>query len=248
MREWTTEPIKKLKTYDMPNVTSGIKIKTNGATVGKNFSNALGYFYSDSNNINTSSTNVAMFSSPAARGHGFGVNIDNFDRCVAAFATRKLIMPDWINSKDEYLVPNTEHPDYEEFVNDSVIFSLFHSASNQSSLRNVEYKDKTWEIKNEFFWMSREEIMDLADENDNEECYEDAVNSKERFVYEYLKNVTLSPEAQAVLDAANNLVRETFKYRNDYNIERPDYQINNWDCGYYQQKGLWNLYMKDEFD
>ena len=89
--------------------------------------------------------------------------------------------------------------------------------------------------------MSREEIMSLADENDNEECYEDAVNSKERFVYEYLQNITLSPEAQAVLDAANNLVRETFKYKNDYNIERPDYQINNWDCGYYQQfRNLFN--------
>jgi hypothetical protein len=75
-----------------------------------------------------------MFSSPAARGHGFGVNIDNFDRCVAAFATRKLIMPDWINSKDEYLVPNTEHPDYEEFVNDSVIFlcSIHHLINHLS--------------------------------------------------------------------------------------------------------------------
>ena len=173
---------------------------------------------------------------------------DNFIKSISLFSARRLIQANWENWTDEYLAPDESHPDYEEFVNDSVAFSLFESKSNQSSLRNVEYKDKSWEIKNEFFWMSREEIMNLADENDNEECYEDAVNSKERFVYEYLQNITLSPEAQAVLDAANNLVRETFKYRNDYNIERPDYQINNWDCGYYQQKGLWNLYMKDEFD
>ena len=173
---------------------------------------------------------------------------ENFEKIVALFSARRLIQANWSNWTDEYLAPDESHPDYKEFVNDSVVYSLFESKSNQSSLRNVEYKDKSWEIKNEFFWMSREEIMNLADENDNEECYEDAVKSKERFVYEYLKNVTLSPEAQAVLDAANNLVRETFKYRNDYNIECPDYQINNWDCGYYQQKGLWSLYMKDEFD
>jgi glutamine synthetase type III len=50
--------------------------------------------------------------------------------------------------------------------------------------------------------MSREDIMNLADENDNEECYEDAVTSQDRFVYKYLQNITLSPEAQEVLDMA----------------------------------------------
>jgi hypothetical protein len=247
MRDWAIEPVKKLKTYDVINVSSGIKVKSDGG-LGKNFKGAFGYLMSNSNNINKNTQSVAMFTAPVSMAHGFGINSDNFDRCVVSFSARRLINADWTNYTDEYLAPDTNNPNYEEFVNDSVIFSLFESKSNQSSLRNVEYKDKSWEIKNEFFWMSREEIMNLADENDNEECYEDAVNSKERFVYEYLQKVELSQEAQAVLDAADNLVRETFKYRNDYNIERPDYQINNWDCGYYQQKGLWSLYMKDEFD
>jgi hypothetical protein len=47
----------------------------------------------------------------------------------------------WINSKDEYLAPDEANPKYKEFVNDSVIFSLFHIHSNQSSLRNIEYKN-----------------------------------------------------------------------------------------------------------
>lgn len=156
-------------------------------------------------------------------------------------------MPDWINCKDEYLAPKEYNPNLEGFINDSIIFSLFHSGSQQSSLRNIDYKDKSWEIKNEFFWMSRDEIMNLAEENDNDECYEDAATSKERFVYEYLKNVTLSPEAQAVLDAANKLVVDSFQWRQDFAADYPEYQINNWDCGYYQLKGLWSVYMKDEF-
>ena len=169
-------------------------------------------------------------------------------KCITLFSARRLISANWTNWTDEYLAPDETNPDFKEFVNDSVIFSLFESKSNQSSLRNVEYKDKSWEIKNEFFWMSREEIMNLADENDNEECYEDAATSKERFVYEYLKNVTLSPEAQAVLDAANKLVVDSFQWRQDFAADYPEYQINNWDCGYYQLKGLWSVYLKDEFN
>ena len=172
---------------------------------------------------------------------------ENFIKCTALFAARRLIIENWTNWTDEYLAPDESNPNYEEYVNDSVVFSLFESKSNQSSLRNIEYKDKSWEIKNEFFWMSRDEIMNLADENDNEECYEDAVTSQDRFVYKYLQNITLSPEAQEVLDMANNLVRISFNFREQFNSDYPEYQINNWDCGYYQLKKLWSDYMPDEF-
>jgi len=243
---WVKSEIK--GTEVVPTFSSALKM--NDKTGIKVSNNYIGTIMLTSNNVDKNAQAVAIFSGLAKIGGSRIVSIekDNFERIVAMFAARRLIIPNWMNWTDEYLAPNESHPNYKEFVNDSVIFSLFESKSQQSSLRNIDYKDKSWEIKNEFFWISREEIMNLADENDNEECYEDAMNSKERFVYEYLQNITLSPEAQAVLDAANNLVRETFKYRNDYNIERPDYQINNWDCGYYQQKGLWNLYMKDDFD
>ena len=247
LREWAIEPVKKLKTYDIINVSSGIKIKDSDKVRGRMFKDAFGYIMSNSNNIEENTMGVALFTTAAAKGCGFGINQDNFERAILLFSARKLITADWISGKDEYLAPDESNLNYEEFVNDSVIFSLFHSASQQSSLRNVEYKDKTWEIKNEFFWMSRDEIMQLAEEYDNEECYEDAATSKERFVYEYLKNVTLSPEAQAVLDAADELVCDSFQYRDQFNADYPEYQINNWDCGYYQLKSLWNTYLKDKF-
>ena len=47
--------------------------------------------------------------------------------------------------------------------------------------------------------------------------------------YSHENHVNIIPE-----DDFKHLVRDTFKYRNDYNTECPDYQINNWDCGYYQ--------------
>jgi len=228
-------------------MTSGIKCREIGDTRGRIFKDAFGFINSGGNNVDQNAQMVAIFTSAYSNGNGFGINQNNFERVITLFAARKLIEKNWINSKDEYLAPDESNPDFEEFVNDSVIFSLFHSASNQSSLRNVDYKDKTWEIKNEFFWMSRKEIMVLAEENDNDECYEDAVTSQDRYVYKYLQNVTLSSEAQAVLDAANKLVVDSFKFRQDFDADYPEYQINNWDCGYYQLKAIWSLYMREEF-
>jgi len=53
LREWAIEPVKRLKTFDMPNVSSGVKIKNEGG-VGRNFIGNFGYIMSNSNNINES--------------------------------------------------------------------------------------------------------------------------------------------------------------------------------------------------
>jgi hypothetical protein len=110
----------------------------------------------------------------------------------------------------------------------------------------VEYKGKKWDIFNQFFWMSKDERMKLANECSNDECYNDAKAGSERYVYKLLQKITLSPEAQAVLDYAIELTRKTFKYRKLFNENNPKYQINNWDCGFYQLKALWKEYAPDE--
>ena len=122
---------------------------------------------------------------------------------------------------------------------------MFNGSSNQSSLRQIKYHDKLWDIKNEFFWMSKTEIESLANEYNNDDCYNDAHTSPERFVYKKLQEIELTPEAQAVLDKACDIVRKTFKYRELFNEEHPEVQINNWDCGFYQIKMLCKEYIPD---
>ena len=173
---------------------------------------------------------------------------ENFNRICCGFAARKLVESNWLNADDEYIVPNVEHPLFNGFVNDSIVYSLFNSHSQQSSLRQVEYKGKLWDIKNEFFWMSREEMMCLANENGNDHCYQDANVSSDRYVYNLLQGITLSEEAQAVLDKACELVRKTFKYRMMFDEDNENYQINNWDASFYQMKPLWKEYAKEDFE
>ena len=212
---------------------------------GKIDNNFIGYFLNNSNNVSRSISFVGLFSTGFSGAHGVNVCKENFEKTCALFSARKLIENNWINSKDEYLAPNESHLKFQEFTNDSIVYSLFNGASNQSSLRQIKYHDKLWDIKNEFFWMSKSEIESLANKYNNDDCFNDAHNSRERFVYEKLQTISLSPEAQAVIDIANDIVRKTFKYRESFNKEHPEYQINNWDCGFYQIKKLCKEYMPE---
>ena len=241
--EWCR--ISKKSNVTVPNMSNALNIKENNYKIAEGF---LGYMYNKSNNVDKNTQEVALFSTMFSDAHGITLFKDNFTKCTALFSARKLIEKNWVNSKDEYLAPNTEHPKWKEFVNDSIVYSLFHSASNQSSLRQIEYKGKLWDIKNEFFWMSRKEMMSLANENGNDVCYQDANVSTDRYVYNLLQNITLSEEAQLVLDKACELVRKTFKYRMMFDEDNENYQINNWDASYYQMKPLWKEYAKDDFE
>lgn len=244
-RDWAINPVKKLPTKDVVNVTSGIQVKNDDKTRGMLFDNALGYFYCNSNNVNKNGQNVGMFSSAFGAANGFGVNEDNFTRCTALFSARRLVDGNWVNWADEYLAPNEGHEKYQEFVNDSIVYSLFESKSNQSSLRQVEYKDKLWDIKNEFFFMSKADIMQLANDYGFDFTFNDANVSNERYVYTKLQGIELSEEAKAVLDKAIELTKASFKYREMFDEEHPEYQIMNWDCGWYQIKGMLKEYMPE---
>ena len=96
--------------------------------------------------------------------------------------------------------------------------------------------------------MGKDEIMQLASDYSLDECYNDARTSKERFVYQKLQNIVLSTEGQAVLNKANEIVRTTFKYRELFNGSNPEYQIMNWDCGWYQVKALAKEYGRNDLD
>lgn len=242
--EWAKTEVKGVKAFDAPQLSSGCIVKADGR--GKIVPNALGYFASNSNNINMNTQCVAMYSGANSRANGYSVIPSNFGKCMAFFSARRLVSCDWINWADEYLAPNTENKNYKEFENDSIIYSLFESKSNQSSLRNIDYKGRKWDIKNEFFFMGKDEIETLANENGNDECYADAHTSTDRYVYNLLNGIKLSAEAQAVLDKARELTIKSFPYRSLFNEEHPEYQVNNWDCGWYQIKAICKEYLSED--
>jgi len=246
--EWVKSVGKYDKSEDVHCFKSGVNISNKTIKSSKN---TIGWFTNGNNNVNHSKQDVFLMCSPNSIGKtNVPVFAENFTRCTALFAARRLVKADWINWADEYLVPNENHPKWNEFMNDSIVYSLFESKSNQSSLRQVEYKDKLWDIKNEFFWMSKSEIMELANKNNQDFTYEDARTADERYVYAYVRDHRddFSPEAIKVLEKAEELVRKSFKYRELFDDDHKEYQILNWDAGFYQLKALWKEYLKDDFE
>ena len=163
----------------------------------------------------------------------------NYEDCVSVLAARNLISTNWVIDKDEYMQPNENAPEYKQYIKDAVVYTIF---GNQKSYRGENG------YNNEFFWMSKQEMLDLAEKYNNDYAYEDALNSEERFVYLKLQEIkdNLSLEAKAVLDKAIDLVKSSFQYRESFNESHPEYQINNWDAGWYQIKALLKEFMPNE--
>lgn len=252
--DWVRRDIKGLKcSKDTLHLTSGIQVYNGDKSKvrGTSIDNQLGYYVNIANKVWKNSQDVYLLSCTAASGNGNGIVLDNFNKVISNFSARRLITgryANWINSEDEYMVPNINNSLYNQWQIDCVIYSLFNTASQQSSLRNIEYNERIWNIKNEFFWMSINDIKDLVKQNDKNIKIINDIDEfgNERFVYKKLQKVTLSPDAQEVLDKAIQLVKDSFKYRKEFNEKHPEYHINTWDAGWYQIKGLLKEYMPNE--
>lgn len=221
---------------DFPLFISAIRQKLTGKNMrGENTfnKNAFGQFLLGANNVYQNAGFVSLFSGAFSQG-GRNILKENAIDCMSIFSARKLTIASWINDKDEYIYPDITNINYNNFAINSIIYSLFNDSCNFSSLRQVDYHNKKWDIKNHFFWMSNQEMKDLADQTGLDEVYTDANGDQDRFVYSKLQTVKLSPEAQAVYDKACELTRASMKYRALFDTEHPEYQLTKtWDSGWY---------------
>lgn len=253
--DWIKEDIKGLPTFDSPQMKSALNYDQVPKR-GKQVDGSIGYYYNISNIVNNNNQLVYLLSSCQSGGNGSSILPQNFDKVTSNFTARRLITgkySDWKNWQDEYMIPNVEHSDYQQWENDSIVYSIFNNKSNQSSLRDIDYNNKKWDIYNHFFFMSKQDILDLAQgkldrSTMNNNVEEDIQNhgKEERYVYEKLQNTTLSPDAQAVLDKARELIVKSFALRDMFNQEHPEYNIETWDAGWYQIKGLLKEYMPED--
>ena len=215
----------------------------------KGCSVAIGYINNDSNNVQQH--NVIHLMSGVCKANGNKpITLANFYRMCTGFAVRKIVKRNWLCDKDEFLEPINQDNIFETFQFDSVIYSIFNNTSFQSSVRQVLFQNKIWDIKNEFFWMSKEEMLNLANENSYSDLYNDARTDSDRHVYKLLFGEEriydkLSPEAKLVLDKATELVRKSMSMREVF--ANDENHLKSWDAGYAQLKLLWKQYYAEDF-
>ena len=249
--KWARETIKGLKGRDAPQLSSGLKVKEKGR--GALVPGALYFFGNNANNLQDSGTLVYNVSSADTRNNGLPVTPANWRRAIALYGARKLIAGNWINDKDEYLVPHTEGTlTYEQWVDDFHVYAFLHTSNNCTAMRDVPYKGKAWQISNHFFWQGHAATLAVLNTPATNGLYNDCkahpakdvfgnavASTPDPYMAHVLPALKLSPEAQAVLDKLDALWLQSLPEREAYAAGKPELHLLAWDAGIYQLKHLW---------
>jgi len=244
--DWIKENLPKEK-IECIVVKNALEVVDNLKSKGFLIRNSFGHLALTSSQVYHNTLGLGIYST-VFKSSGISIIPYNIDKCVSVFSARINTETTWINSADIYLVPNIQHPLYSQWVNDSLILSIFSDKSMQSSLRQVTYHSSLWDLENHFFYLSNSEMRELANQNNNITLYQDTFKyPNDRFVYNKLQSLQgqFSPDAQAVLDKGIELTRLSFTYRKDAD---PKFHLNSWDAGWYQiRMGILKEHFKTEY-
>ena len=190
---------------------------------------AIGQMLCDSNDPQHAGQRTAIFSSGYSSAGAYYITPDNFRKSAVIFSVRRLVKPNWLNDRDQFLQPTQSLTD--EFKNDCLIWMLFNGSNLTASANDLEWNGKKWSIVNHFIPFTEAEV-----------------NAPERFesdfMVKYLADKTLSPEAQAVLDEGRKLWKAYFS-RTDSHKVREELKLNRPDVGWYQVRKALEARNKD---
>ena len=227
-------------------MSSGLKIVAKGT--GTPRMNALAYMNNNGNSLMDSGTGAYFLSAPSSRG-GFACGKNNWRRAVALFGARKLVTGNWINDKDEYMAPDETAAGYDQWVNDCHVYALLHPSNNCTAMREVQYKGKSWRIKNNWFWRTRATTLDSLNNVNTGGLYRDArAENEDAYFAQVLESITLSDDARRVLALMDALWIKSLDVREDYAAGHPDLHLMAHDAGVYQLKQLWKALYPTEWE
>lgn len=209
--------------------------------------NEIGYIINDTNNVEASVSGSYLMPSPITRHLTTAIITKNtFLNQMVVFASRNAIDATWVNNKDEFLAPNTKTKEFKRLQAKSAIFSIFHSANNILSYRSDFHEAGCINLNNWFF-MSADEIKELADEFSNSVIYEDTIeNANKPVMYQLLNELELDEQDKQLLNTAKAIVKHSFKYRDYFNDDNPEYAVNCWDASWNQIAMVAKNFLPDE--
>jgi hypothetical protein len=179
---------------------------------------AIGGMISKGSDLQNASDSTALFSSGYCSAGGFFVTANNLWQAAIVFSVRLLIKQTWINDRDQFLQPS--EPLTDEFKSDCLIWMLFNGCNLSAGADGLEWNGKQWSLTNHFIPFTETEVGASGRFASN-------------FMSIYLRDKTLSAEAQAVLDAGCEIWRAYHKAPMPRKI-REEFKLNRPDVGWYQ--------------
>lgn len=200
-------------------LSNAIKVSSN-PRLKNSCDSFVAYLYASNNDLQHAGQETCVTSSIYTGGNGGGayINSENLWQAAVVFSARLLVKHSWINHSDQFLQPTV--PLTDEFKTDCLLWMLFHGKNLTASADGIEWNGRTWSLVNHFISFTETEV-----------------GAPERFesdfMVQYLSDKTLSPEAQAVLDAGRVLWRAYFAHT-DARAVRDEFKLNRADVGWYQ--------------
>jgi hypothetical protein len=227
INKWFKRP-KNSDEYILPPLSNGITVRgDNKDTRHRARPDFLASICSKGNDFQNANY-IVILSSPSVSAGAFTVNEENFEKSLTLHAVRKIPKPTWLNDRNQFLAPRIEPT--QEFTNNCIIWSLFASSNETTSLNNVEYLGNTYQIKNNFFPFSIRELntWEVKDPDFRQQLSKD----EDRFVAKWIKKSELSEEAKKVLLKAKEVYKFFYSHLNE--MATHSWKIDTWDAGWYQ--------------
>jgi len=214
-----------------PPMSGPLSIATGKILVDRQSPDALATIYADGNDVQHSTSSCYIVSSSHPHTGSWSITPGNFEESMVLFSIRRLVIPTWLNWRDQFATPKIDHPSCPQWSLDAIIWSLFEGKNQTSSLGNMTYKGQVYDIPNHFFWMTPEEMMQI--DGLPRPIWQQCRTAKPRFVASWLKENEgdLCEDAQEVLRLGKDLVRLSAPHRMD---ALPKFQLDRWDSGFYQ--------------
>lgn len=189
----------------------------------KNWSDdAIAYMYCGVNDLQHAEQQTIIYSSPYGGGNGFYINKENLWQAAIIFSIRRLVVPTWLNDRDQFLQPTK--PLSNEFKSDCLIWMLFNRCQRTASANDLEWNNKKWSIVNHFIPFTETEVG-ATDRFESD------------FMVQYLRNLTgledLSDIAKQVMQEGKKLWQAYFAHT-DMRSVREELKLNRPDVGWYQ--------------
>ena len=231
---------------DVPVTKNGYEEPTSKTNRANPKQGGIAYLGWNQCNVQGSEKYVCLFSMPQGRDSSYTITPANLTRAAVTFSIRRAVYELfdekkqlWFHWEDTFTRP-PESLLTDEFIADCVVYSLFDRKAKQTSLRNYEYQGRTYRVVNEFFPWSRKAMLELAQRHHNRAVEADATGDTDRAMYGWLADHArdVSPEAEALMSRAWQVVCDSFAKRADFDVIQPRFQVQTWDAGWAQINAL----------
>ena len=200
------------------------------------------------NTLTRSSDQSAILSMPSTISYT-SITEENFWRCVASYAFRRVYDASWAITKKEISAPNEKAEGYDIWLRNALVLFLFEYKSMMSSIRGVSWGGySSYSVTNKLFFLSADEVREHCTDP---VILEDIENNPtdNSFMLRMIEESKpyWCKEAKALFDFCKEYTLFTLDKRRQQDGEYPC-SLDSWDAGFQQiRSGIWHDSTQEQF-